>query len=229
MDNWRDERRWGQSQGLKNTWLEYKVGYRGRWYHFHFTVGKMRHVASHVFPWPSSLFHEHRHPRVPRPSTKILGHQSESRLSCRAGYVDVCSVAGAWPVQFAFLVLVVETPRQNNALVLSSEDFKALCRHQTHPTSPLRSWWAGLLKRIISAKQRQAFAFSHGKGWLELQPMASWALQDFLVGKSFLVSLYCLSEIETGSCPCFLTILKKLNPLGAWTSHCMGSQCLGET
>lgn len=187
MDNWRDDRRRGQSEGLKNSWWEYKEDYKGRWYSFHFTVGKMRHMPSYVFPWPSSLFHGHRHPGVPRPCTKILGHQSFwLRLSCSAGCVYVCGVARAWPVQFACLVIVVETPHQNNALLLSSEDFKALCRHQTHLTRPLCSWWAWLLKRVISAKQRQAFAFSHGKavGWFELHPVASWALQDLLVRKS---------------------------------------------
>lgn len=186
-------------------------------------------MASHVFPCPSSLFHGHRHPRFPRPCIKILEHQWESRLSCSTGRIHVCGVARAWTVQFACLVLVVETPCQNNALLLSSEDFKALCRHQTHLTSPLCSWWAWLLKRII-AKQRQAFAFSPGeaKGWLNYIPQHLEPCRNFWWGKASLGSLSCLSETETGSCPCFLTTINKVSPFWDWRSQYMDSQCLGE-
>lgn len=174
----------------------------------------MRHVPSHVFPWPSSLFHGHGHPRVPRPCREVLGHRPDRRLSCSTGGVGVRGVVGAWPIRSPCLVLAVETPQQNNTLCFPSSFHLRISKHfaDIKRTLPARSA-AG--ERGCSRGESQlsrSFCFLPWRG-NGLTCTTSHGILSSAGLSGALSFLSCISETETGSCPCFLTISNKLSPL----------------
>ena len=127
---------------------------------------------------------------IPRPRIKAPGPRSGSRLSCSAGRAHVCGVVGAWPVQFPCLALAVETPRQNNTLCFPGCVHLRISKHfaDIKRTLPAHSAAGehGCSRGESLLEQRGAFAFSPGEAMdrLKLHPMASWALQGLLLGKS---------------------------------------------
>lgn len=150
---------------LKKFWAWISSRLPSKMVSFSFYVRESEAPASHVFPWPCSLFHGHRQPRVLSP----LGTGQKAVGDAQVAVGDVHATV---PIQFSCLVFVAEMLPQNNTLhfpnffhLRISKQFADI--KQTLPAHPAAGDYSGRKE----PGPREAVT------WLEVRPQHRAALQ----------------------------------------------------